>query len=714
MKADEPAYFLAGLSLIHDGDLRCDQHDVQRAFNHYQYFPVDNLILASADGWQTVYFGKPYIYSLLAAPLAAIAGPRGYVVFNMLLLVAMIWMGAIYLRRFNPDALAALFSSLFFLLSAGFAYVFWIHPEVLNMFSVAACLFFAFHDPPPRPKQRTRGLRMIPGLLASPGLNPVWSGAVLALAVYNKPMLALLGVPALIRVQRRRGWKAATAWLAAAALAMTLIAGFSVALTGKPSAYLGFARGGVNAERPQDYPQAIATARQASQARTDTNPNSWQWIFRIPDVDAGRFLNDIRYFLIGRHTGLLPYFPFAMLAVALFLTHGRRSRLRWSLLGCCAGVALIFLLWIPFNWHGGGGFVGNRYYVNAYPAFLFLVTSVRPALASLCTAGFAALTVGSIVFGPWGLAVPKGSLQAHTRGGLYRYFPPELNFHNRISGYEAFGVEDVGMVVREDLTKILSKEEGIFRVRGAVTSEIWVFGNEPLERVFFEVRSPLADNRIAIQHAGDEQVVRFDDAEQRQERQAIVEIPLRRSTRIQNLRGGDQFFYKLSVRPEHGLHEGGNMRDVTRNPIFYAGARFRLLGSQDPGAGDDGYRISWQRCAIPTKAGTRGRMQVPIVVTNSGQERWRAGSGTQVRFTYQWLDEHGGPIEAPDFRYTRLRGDVRPGGRYRTTMILYAPTAPGTYELVIDATRMTIGRFPPRDGGSCRGTVTVERPEAGT
>ena len=531
MKADEPGYFLAGLSLAFDGDLRCDAQDIQRAFDHYQYFPINNLILMSPDGWQTVYFGKPYIYSFLAAPLAAVAGPQGYVVFNMLLLTAMIWMGAIYLRRFNSDAMAAFYSSLFFLLSAGFIYVFWIHPEVLNMFSVAGCLFFALHE-----RQAAapvdRRLRRLFTRLAAPVLWPAWSGAVLAPAVYNKPMLALLGVPALFWVFRKRGWKGVVTWLLAAVIAMGLIAGISIAFTGKPSAYLGVARGGINIDRPPDFARSIATVRGATAARTDANPNSWQWMFRIPEIHPRKLLGDLRYFLLGRHTGLLPYFPFAVLSIFLFLGHGRESRGRWLLLASCALVALVFLLWIPFNWHGGGGFVGNRYYVNAYPAFLFLVTAIRPVLLMPLTAAFAAITVGSIVFAPWGLAVPKGSLQAHTRGGIYDFLPPELTFHNRISGYESFGVGDVGIVVREDLTKILSKEEGIFRVRGAATSEIWVFGKEPLERVFFEVRTPLPDNAIVLRHAAHSQVVRFEGATAGDARRKVVEVPLREATRI--------------------------------------------------------------------------------------------------------------------------------------------------------------------------------------
>jgi hypothetical protein len=146
LKADEPAYYLMALSLARDGDLRCEQQDYRRLFDEFPYREVRNLILMSDDGWETVYFGKPYIYSLFAAPAAALFGASGIVAFNMLMLMGMVWMGVSYLRKYNSEPISALFSSGFFLLSSGFAYVFWIQPEVFNMTSIAVTLYLAFHD----------------------------------------------------------------------------------------------------------------------------------------------------------------------------------------------------------------------------------------------------------------------------------------------------------------------------------------------------------------------------------------------------------------------------------------------------------------------------------------------------------------------------------------------------------------------------------------
>src|SRR4029077_16575084 len=65
------------------------------------------------------------------------------------------------------------------------------------------------------------------------------SGAVLVLAVYNKPMFAAVGLVPLWVYVRDRRWKTAGVWLLGAVLGMAAACGLAVALTGHPSAYLG-------------------------------------------------------------------------------------------------------------------------------------------------------------------------------------------------------------------------------------------------------------------------------------------------------------------------------------------------------------------------------------------------------------------------------------------------------------------------------------------
>ena len=151
----------------------------------------------SDDGWRTMYFGKPYIYSLLAAPWARLFGANGMLAWNMLLLVGMIVMGAQYLARYNSPGRALLFACVFFLLSTAFGYAFWLQPEVFNMAAVTACLFFGF-----RSLDGTAD-----GSAGRPALAALLSAGALALGTYNKPVIALVGVPILVAYLARRQWR---------------------------------------------------------------------------------------------------------------------------------------------------------------------------------------------------------------------------------------------------------------------------------------------------------------------------------------------------------------------------------------------------------------------------------------------------------------------------------------------------------------------------
>ena len=145
----------------------------------------------------------------------------------------------------------------------------------------------------------------------------------------------------------------------------------------------------------------------------------------------------------------LPYHPFAAIAFGLFLFGGRRDRDRWLLVLALVVVAGYFLLFIGWNWQGGGGFVGNRYFVSVMPAFLFLVPGRIPPW-TLPAGGLAAgLFAGAMVLAPFGVAVPAPTLQAHTRNAPLRYLPFEFSLRN-LPGYERRSVAGMTVLGRAD------------------------------------------------------------------------------------------------------------------------------------------------------------------------------------------------------------------------------------------------------------------------
>lgn len=571
LKADEPAYYLAALSLVHDGDLRVDAADQLRLFEGFPYLPVQNLIVMSDDGWRTLYFGKPYLYSLLAAPMTGLWGARGMVAFNMLLLIAMVWMGALWLERYNPPWLAAGFAVGFYLASLAWVYVYWLHPEVLNMFAGAACLFFGLRA------LEDHGQR---SFFASPWALALSAGT-LALGVYNKPMLAALGLPVLLELARRRRWRGLCVWLASAVLSMSVIAGGAVLLTGQPTAYLVELRAGFsmhNPTRPLVQPreekppeQAGAEASGEAAETKQVNGAGWWWLLRVPEVKLFELAEDVPYFFFGRHTGLFLYQPFALLALVLFFAYGRRRFDGWWLLGSAASIGLFFLVFIPFNWHGGGGFVGNRYFVMAYPALLFLVTRIRPAWSLLPAVAVAGLFVGPLVVSPHGLSVPQGTLQAHVRHPPFEPFPVEHSL-KEIPGYHGRVQRGLWLWGRKDQMRLVGEQLWLLADRGV---EVWVQSSQPLRRLEIELTSPTADHRARVRLVDSSRVVQLGPDPQRLVFEPERPTKLRRDRKRSDPQSfADIWIYRLVFDLERGRLPAWSDEP---GPRFYRGASLRVI-----------------------------------------------------------------------------------------------------------------------------------------
>ena len=718
LKSDEPAYYLMSLSLAHDLDLRCEARDIRRLAVEYPYGLVNNLILMSSDGWKTVYFGKPWLVSLVAAPAVAALGSDGFVATNMALLLWAVWLGALYLKQWNSDGLSLLFSAGFFLLSNAFAYVFWMHTEVFCVATVTAALYLGLTEAPAGPR-RTRFGRWLEGGIWHPAARVAWSGAALALAAYNKPVLALLGLPvALAAWQRGRGRigrvRGVASWAAGFAATGLVLCAVSLALTPTASAYLGVERQGVRVERFDRMPDLPEPAPVDAQAGPR---NSWQWIFRLPEVDR-RLPANLGYFLVGRHTGLFVYAPFTLLSLGLFLAWGRRSGVRWALLGSLAAVALFFLTLIPFNWHGGGGFVGNRYFVNALPGFLFLVTRIAPDWLPLLGAALAGLFVGPILFSPYGAMVPSPTLQAHTRNAPFQWLPFEATLAGQIPGYRGYGgAGDSYFFGRSDLYR-------------PVGDALWIVGGQPvaltvktlapLVHPAFQVETVTAPNRVRLSLGGDAKETRFTSLTPPGNVTRFTLSPAAPRARHDDETGTTYYEYTLGVTaaqqawhteviqtrsrqarreaepaasgPAGGGDEGRLVPAWQEQELeMLVGAIVTYLGEQAELDGDV-YALDWQKAPDPGELTAGATVRFPARVRNTSHQLWRAKGATRVDLAYHWLRPDGSTVEWNGQR-TLLPADVAPGASVDVDFEVQAPERPGDYRLVLDAVHEQVAWF---------------------
>ena len=169
----------------------------------------------------------------------------------------------------------------------------------------------------------------------------------------------------------------------------------------------------------------------------------------------------------------------------------------WRAGSCWRGdrVACSSSVQITWNWQGGGGFIGNRYFVNVYPAFLFLVTRIRPRWTIPAGYAFAGLFLGPLLFTPFGAGGPEPTLQAHVRNIPFRWLPLELTLRN-VPGYHRSprGLRVVGRATSSSPWRadVGARNDQV---------EIYLLATADPEGVF-QVLTPAPRNRVEIEMGG--------------------------------------------------------------------------------------------------------------------------------------------------------------------------------------------------------------------
>ncbi|MEE2775269.1 MAG: hypothetical protein VYE73_00655 [Acidobacteriota bacterium] len=702
LKADEPAYYLMGLSLVRDGDLRLEVQDIDRLFDDFPHPPIRNLIVMTDDGWHTVTYSKPLVYSLFAAPFAHLFGANGYLFFNQLMVVSMIWMGALYLRRFNSDGLAVVFSAAFVLLSVGWVYAFWIHPEIFNMAAISLSCFATFRG-------RESSGRWSGFMWAAT------AGASLALAAYNKPIYAPIGAALVVLVWKSGRWRGVAGLGSGGVLASAAVIWLAVTLQGPASPYLGgHQRRALTVCEPGSVPvQPVAAAAPGpggAAARAARPRRNWGFLLGKPVIGPTEFFENVRYFLWGRHTGFLLYLPFGALCILFFALEAPRDGPRWVLLGSLTAIAAYTLLYIPINWQGGGGFVGNRYFIGVYPAFIFLVRAIRPAGLMVPATAAASLFLMPILVTPFGRTVPSPTMQSHVRNSPFGLFPLEFSLKN-VPGYRKKRITGGRYLARSD--QILHRE-GTVWVRGGDRVEIWYELAEELQRPVFLVKSHAPDNDVTIRVGST--VEKLEGLRENETHR--IELAGVRPTRRRKFQENHSLIYKIEVESTRGAvkvfmlenvakHCGVKIGEEAFAANFYSGLEFSLMGEAEI-LDRDIYSMEWGEYAGPHSVMPGDEFAIQTEVRNASDGQWFHASGARLNLSYHWLDADGEPAVYDGARtsFPRL---VEPGDWMSVKQNVIAPDVPGSYILELDAVFEHISWFSERNGGqTLRVAVEVE------
>jgi len=487
IKGDEATYVAMALSVAYDHDLRYTAIDLHRFEEMFGTGPVGIFLLntkppASAG----LAFGKSFVYPIVAAPFVRVAGLRGLLFLNLLLLEAIVWMAWMFASTRMGPASALTVAIAFVFASILGLYAVWRTPEVLNTALVFGGYFlWLYKYVASEADAASHRWLMYPA-------TDYAAGALLGLATFSKPPNALLIVPLAVSLLMRQRWRRT-------ALVILVFLLFSAGLFGANwliSGELNY-QGGDRRTFRDHFPYSDRT-RTFEQGWPMVTENTDAQSLLAPSAFWPLFERNAVYFFVGRDAGLLPYFFPGVVILAVWLARPRS----WTVWQGLAFVTLVvsnavMLALAPDTWNGGGGPPGNRYFLSLYPVLFFLLPARTPRWAAVAS------LLGFAVTAPL-LAQPiAASLEPwhNVEHGIPRLLPIELtladNLPVRLDLNRSRLDLDGALLYEMDENAFLPEQTQRFWVAGAARAEMILRTDRSIEKATLHLHSAVA-NHVSI------------------------------------------------------------------------------------------------------------------------------------------------------------------------------------------------------------------------
>jgi hypothetical protein len=507
IKGDEATYIAQAFSVAKDFDLKYTREDYVRFRQLYGSGPEGVFLKESHDlrvglqsGWPFVRvdkvpvstdveldYGKAFAYGVAAAPFALVFGPGGLLLFNILLLITCAWCAVLFCQARTGRVAGTIIGLAFIGASVVPVYLVWQTSEIFN-FSLVFFAYFLW-------LYKEVALPTTPAWLRDPRVD--WAAvALLGIAAFSKPQNAPLIAPIVGLALLRGQWLRGVA-LGAAFCAVTLgLFGANALISGETSytSYQGGNRATFHGQFPFDD-----TGRRFEAGQEMTTNQADEDVFLSPGFLFPHLRYNVEYFLVGRDAGFIPYFFPGFVIALLWLARIRRARLwEWLVAGGLVLAVLITLVLIPFSWNGGGGPIGNRYFLSIYPAVLFLVPAGASVWSGLAALAGGLAIVGAIFLHPFALSRTPWLIPE--RWPL-RELPVEYTLINDIPVFLT-GTQRAHILVSKepevffyymDSNMYGMEGERGFWIRGNSTADIVVRSGQPLTKLELRLRSEIAN-----------------------------------------------------------------------------------------------------------------------------------------------------------------------------------------------------------------------------
>jgi hypothetical protein len=595
-KGDEATYYSLAHSLARDFDFTFERKDLIRVWEEFpgpegiflkrgktvetrrsRIFPYVRRVKRDDPVRTRLYYSKAFIYPLVAAPFVFVAGTNGFLILHALLLSLDLFVAYLFIAaRGSPPLAAAAYAVAFLLASVVPVYFVWITPELFN-FSVALWALFLWSY---KETADGGGVGSLARYLRGPRSDYL-AAALIGVLTFSKPTHAIVMIPLGLLILARRQWGRLTGVV----LAWTLVTGglflTNAVITGEFN-YQG-------GDRKTFY--SYVGFPFANDRETFDNIGPPQ---RLEAVLPGRvlltrhslevFRHNVRYFVFGRSSGLLPYFFPGVLTAILFLAAGARKPWQWLAGATILGAMVMLLVLTPFTYSGGGGPVGNRYFLSFYPLFLLLTPALAGVRGAAVALAVGALFTAKILLNPFYASFHPGE---HLKSGAQRWLPLELTL-----------LQDLPMAANPDRSKRLlggtppvlayfpddnayNTEGDSFWVRGKSRAEIILrapvvdagsgqFVTKAIRRLGVEIHNGGLPDRVTVSTGRESRTL-----EMKPQEVAVLQLAVEDGVPYHRIEQPTSFVYTVSIKTTSGFVPF--LETPGSSDSRFLGARIRLV-----------------------------------------------------------------------------------------------------------------------------------------
>ncbi|MGQ9617639.1 MAG: hypothetical protein ACUVUG_01630 [Candidatus Aminicenantia bacterium] len=399
--ADESVYFTMAMSIARDGDLLYTKEDLVRIFDKFPVGPQGIFLKKGKEG--KLFYAKSFAYPLFVSPFFAIFDYKGFFVFHSLLIFLVLSAGYLFIK--SKGFLPSFIPITFVFGSICWIYFWWMTTE-LFLFSfvfLAIFLWIYKHSNP----------EIVPFRFLIQKTSDIISAILFGIVSFAKPPLIIFACFFSLYYFFKRKFLYSIFLFLIFILTAFSFFGINYILTGDPN-YMGGERKSFYFHWPYEKEQYTFE----NMGYLMTSKNYWQRFHLTPEM----FLSNIFYYFFGRYSGMAWYFFPAFLSLLIFIFKKGKEQWEYFVLSATLFIILVMITLSPDNYYGGGGALGNRYFMGIYPVFFF-IGGRKKGMKSVITEWFFALFfLSSIFFNPLYASSYPGT---HVKAFPFNLIPPE-------------------------------------------------------------------------------------------------------------------------------------------------------------------------------------------------------------------------------------------------------------------------------------------------